>query len=166
MWNVSGMSGAAPVWAEIMTFLHRGRPGAPAAPPPGVLMRRVSFPAGPEEERMEWFLRGTEPVRSRQAAARGRCPRIRFPASGTIVALDPDIPEDRQVLYLEARDGGAGDTFVLDGAPVGSPDRPVPWRPVAGKHTLVLVNGAGAVVDNIAFSVRGNPAAFRRAPGN
>ncbi len=156
MWNVSGMSGAAPVWAEIMAGVHRGRPGASPSPPPGVVPRRVSFPGHLEEERSEWFLPGTEPHRTSQAAARGRSPRIRFPSSGMIVALDPDIPEGRQIVYLEARDGDADHTLVLDGAPVGSPDRLVPWRPEAGKHNLVLMDGFGAVVDNVAFSVRGS----------
>jgi penicillin-binding protein 1C len=155
MWNVSGMSGAAPVWAEIMASVHRGRPGASPSPPPGVVPRRVSFPGHLEEERTEWFLPGTEPPRMSQVAARGRSPRIRFPSSGMIVALDPDIPEGRQVLYLETRDGDANHTLVLDGGPVGSTDRLVPWRPEPGSHNLVLKDGFGAVVDNVAFSVRG-----------
>lgn len=163
MWNVSGMSGAAPVWAEIMAFLHRGRPGASPSPPRGVVPLRVSFPAHLEEERTEWFLRGTEPPRSSQVMARSRSPRIRFPSSGMIVALDPDIPEGRQVLFLEARDGDAGDTLVLDGAPVGSADRLVPWPPVAGRHDLALVDASGTVVDNVAFSVRGSHAISRKA---
>ena len=166
MWNVSGMSGAAPVWAEIMAFLHRGRPGTSTSPPPGVVLRRVSFPGHLEEERPEWFLRGTEPPRPSQAVARSRGPRIRFPSPGMIVALDPDIPEGRQVLYLEARDGDAGHTLVLDGVPVGSPDRLVPWRPEAGRHNLLLMDGSGAVVDNVAFSVRGSHAVSRKAAGD
>ncbi len=165
MWNVSGMSGAAPVWAEVMGRLQRGRPGGPPQPPPGVVSRRVSFPGHLEEERMEWFLRGTEPRRFSQAVARGRSPRIRFPSPGMIVALDPDIPEGRQVLYLEARDGDDSHTLVLDGAPIGTPDRLVPWRPVVGRHNLVLMDGSGSVVDNVAFSVRGNLAVSRKASG-
>jgi penicillin-binding protein 1C len=165
MWNVSGMSGAAPVWAEVMTFLHRGRPGASPPPPPGVVPLRVSFPGHLEGERTEWFLRGTEPPRPGQAVARSRSPRIRFPSSGMIVALDPDIPEGRQLLYLEARDGAAGHTLALDGTPVGSPDRLIPWRPEAGMHNLVLLDGSGAVVDNVTFSVRGRNAVSRKASG-
>jgi len=83
-----------------------------------------------------------------------------------IVALDPDIPEGRQVLYLEARDGDAGQTLVLDGTPVGSPDRLIPWRPEAGWHNLVLMNGSGAVVDNVTFSVRGSHAISRKTAGD
>jgi penicillin-binding protein 1C len=165
MWNVSGMSGAAPVWAEIMAFLHRGRPAASPLPPPGVVPLRVSFPGHLEGERQEWFLRGTEPPRPGQVVARGRRPRIRFPSSGMVVALDPDIPEDRQVLYLETKDGDASHTLVLDGAPVGSPDRPIPWRPEAGSHNVVLMDGSGAVVDNVMFSVRGSHSVSRKAPG-
>lgn len=126
-------------------------------------MRQVSFPGQLEEERTEWFLRGTEPSRPIQDAARSRSARIRFPTEGMIVALDPDIPEGRELLYLEARDGDAGHTFVLDGVPVGTPDRLVPWRPEAGRHNLVLVDGSGAVVDTVAFRVRGSRALSRKA---
>ena len=41
----------------------------------------------------EWFLAGTEP--SGAVAAAAGLPRIVAPTSGTIVALDPDIPPVR-----------------------------------------------------------------------
>ncbi|RYF80437.1 MAG: penicillin-binding protein 1C [Comamonadaceae bacterium] len=80
MWDVSGTSGAAPVWAEMMGFLHAHEPSRAPLPPAGVQRQTVRFgpalaatqsgrPAGTdahanaqpiEAAREEWFLRGTE----------------------------------------------------------------------------------------------------------
>jgi len=65
MHEVSGSSGAAPVWAEVMRWLHQGVPSA-APQPPGAV-RRAAVRYGPgadglplESARDEWFVRGTE----------------------------------------------------------------------------------------------------------
>ena len=69
MHSVSGTSGAAPVWAEVMGFLHAATPSRAPKPPPGVLEQAVRYgpdPAGPsggrpiESARREWFVAGTE----------------------------------------------------------------------------------------------------------
>ena len=62
MKNVSGVSGAAPVWLEMMNALHAGRPSNPPRLPAGVLAARVSFHQDLEPAREEHFLKGTEPV--------------------------------------------------------------------------------------------------------
>ena len=57
MHDVSGVSGAAPVWREIMDFLHEGTCRGPAhRVHPGLVRRHVSFEANLEPEREEWFL--------------------------------------------------------------------------------------------------------------
>ncbi len=75
MRNVSGVTGAAPIWLEVVSWLHHARPSPPISPPPGVLATRVTFPAEVEPGRTEWFLRGTEPQASLQRLAEG-FPRI------------------------------------------------------------------------------------------
>ena len=62
MWNVSGVSGAAPVWLEIMNYLHRGGANGPRVPPTGLVRKRVEV-ADLGIDREEWFLAGTEPAR-------------------------------------------------------------------------------------------------------
>jgi membrane peptidoglycan carboxypeptidase len=55
---VSGTSGAAPVWHDVMLALHAARPGTRPAPPAGIEARAVAF-AGPNEPaRREWFVAG------------------------------------------------------------------------------------------------------------
>jgi len=46
MWDVSGTSGAAPVWAEVMRFLHTREPSRAPVPPAGLVEARVEF--GPD----------------------------------------------------------------------------------------------------------------------
>src|SRR6185436_9669670 len=56
MWDVSGTSGAAPVWAELMSFLHRREPSRAPTPPPGVVRMHVRFGDELEAARDEWFI--------------------------------------------------------------------------------------------------------------
>ena len=155
MWDVSGVSGAAPAWTEIMLRLHAGRPGRAPAPPPGVARRRVAFAGAPGDGRDEWFLAGTEPPSGRIAAAGPPSAAIRYPVEGMIVALDPDIPDGRQLLFFKAEGGGEGLSWDLDGVPLGPADGPFRWKPVPGSHRLSLVDRDGARVDAVGFQVRG-----------
>lgn len=155
MWDVSGISGAAPAWAEIMDYLHRGRRNYPPAPPDGVFARHVEFPDGAEEGRTEWFLEGTEPSLPRLAIGEAAGPRIRYPLPGTILALDPDIPEGRQVLFFEAESGVGEFAWVLNGKRLGPADAPLPWPPMPGTFTVSLADAKGNIADTVEFSVRG-----------
>jgi penicillin-binding protein 1C len=98
MKNVSGISGAAPVWRELMKALHRKQPARAPAPPPGVVARSVEFLPAVEPSRREWFVQGTETSTVAVAGADAAWPRLVSPPEGTIIALDPDIPEDRQLV--------------------------------------------------------------------
>ncbi len=46
MHEVSGSSGAAPVWAEVLGYLHRAQPSLAPPPPAGVVQHSVQFAAG------------------------------------------------------------------------------------------------------------------------
>lgn len=59
MRDVSGVSGAAPVWHDVMAFLHRDRASRPPALPTGVERVPVRFEGVPEPAREEVFLAGT-----------------------------------------------------------------------------------------------------------
>jgi penicillin-binding protein 1C len=158
MRDVSGITGAAPVWLDVMRWLHGAAAGAAPEPPPGVQLHTVAFPQAAEPERVEWFLTGTEPGgRSRPAAA--GLARILAPAAGTIVALDPDIPPARQRVAFEAQDAGPRFRWVLDGNDAGAAAAPVFWKPVPGRHTLALVGEDGRPATTVTFTVRGPAAA-------
>jgi len=142
MWDVSGMDGAAPVWVELMNALHAGDPGEPPEPPPGLVRA-----AG------EWWIAGTEPAAGLAAAA-PRLARIVSPAPDQMIALDPDIPRARERVLLRAEPPGAGLSWSLDGARLGSAAAPLLWAPVRGRHELVLEDEAGRPLDAVRFVVR------------
>ena len=154
MRDVTGITGAAPVWLDVMDYLHeRYGEDAPEAPD-GVVARRVSFANAIEPPRTEWFIRGTEP---QVAAVRidDRSPRVASPADGTIVALDPDIPSDRQRVMFTATRASANVRWVLDGIARGAADRSWMWHPSPGSHTVALIDSAGRTLDSATFVVRG-----------
>ncbi len=69
MRDVSGLSGAGPIWHEFMRTALAGRPEIPFSRPPGLvkidvcaLSGLLPTPACPNT-RSEWFLEGTQPIR-------------------------------------------------------------------------------------------------------
>jgi penicillin-binding protein 1C len=158
MHDVSGTSGAAPVWAALMGYLHAREPSRAPAPPAGLVRQQVRFGDRLEAQRSEWFLAGTQQDTMALDAAGGRgspavATRITAPADGTILALDPDIPPQRQRLALRAEGGGALQ-WRVDGKPLARGAQAA-WLPWPGRHVLQLVNGAGQVVDEVRVEVRG-----------
>jgi penicillin-binding protein 1C len=154
MWDVSGVSGAAPLWRDVMDYLHRDRPSRPPAAPAGLVRQTVRFVPAAEPERAEWFVRGTEtPVVELLAPAK-RTPRIAYPAADSVIALDPDIPAPLQRMTFRAY-GGAGLHWDLDGTDMGPADGASTWAPLPGKHELKLVGSDGRAVAAAPFEVRG-----------
>lgn len=152
MWNVSGVSGAAPVWLEIMNFLHHDSPSRAPVPPVGIKSRLVTFAdKGSAMRKQEWFINGTEQgtVRTNVALVQ---PKIIYPAPQMVIAVDPDIPQDLQKIFFEASSDGAM-RFVLDDLVIGSAPL-ASWRPVPGMHRISLTGGNGAVIDQVTFEVR------------
>jgi len=160
MWDVSGTSGAAPVWAEVMRFLHAREPSRAPAPPTGLVEARVEFgPAADgnaiEAARSEWFLQGTEqPLFALDTgmATDGAAARITAPSDGTIIALDPDIPPLRQRVRFESE--GRGVQWRIDGKPFARGNS-AQWLPWPGRHVIELVDASGKVVDQRRLEVRG-----------
>jgi penicillin-binding protein 1C len=154
MHDVSGTSGAAPVWAAVMNHLHaRERSVAPPAPP-GLVQTATRFGGQLEAARSEWYLAGTEQalVAADASATPDRAARITEPAPGTIVALDPDIPPARQRLRLQAQ--GRDLHWRIDGKPFARGPQ-AHWLPWPGRHAVQLVDAKGTVLDEVRIEVRG-----------
>jgi len=160
MWNVSGVSGAAPAWIELMNYLHRHRPSRPPKQPANVVAKRVSFSNPSEPERTEFFIKGSEPAGpvahiSEPDKSKGRS-AISYPADNTIIAIDPDIPAENSLIFFEATAGG-NYNWILNGVKIGGGEKMVPWKPQYGTYKLSLVDGNGKTLDSIRFEVRGRP---------
>ncbi|MET1112574.1 MAG: penicillin-binding protein 1C [Allosphingosinicella sp.] len=154
MSRVSGTSGAAPVWRDLMLALHRDRPGRAPPRPPGIEPRAIAFADGIEPPRPEYFLRGTGQAMVESAPPAARRARIANPVSGTVYALDPDIPLPRQRIRLVATGASAGERLVLDDRDVGAAAEGPMVLPGPGAHRLALVAADGKVLDRSLFTVR------------
>jgi penicillin-binding protein 1C len=154
MMRVSGTSGAAPVWREVMLALHRNHPGAQPAMPAGIEHRPVRFADGVEPPRAEYFLGRTGQSDLIEAPATARRPRIVNPVSGAVYALDPDIPIDRQRIRLAATGAVSGEHLRLDTQDLGPADTSPMVLPGPGGHHLLLVDTSGKVIDRAYFTVR------------
>ena len=162
MHDVSGTSGAAPVWREVMDWLHRGdatgaRPTAVSRapePPAGLVHRPVRCDPPREPPRQAWFLTGTEMVVVREAGAT-RLARIAYPGDGSVLALDPDIPPGRQRVSLQlSGPAGPGWRWQVDAATPMRADRPALWLPSPGSHSIRLVDATGLELDKVVVQVR------------
>ncbi len=152
MWDVSGITGAAPIWHEIMTYLHRKEKSRPPQPPPGVTAKQF-LQETDKISKKEWFLAGTEPVSVGPGLKTGKKPKIIYPPDEVIIAIDPDIPVGQQKIFFEATTGTNDLQWILNGAVVGYGTM-CPWKPVGGSYTLKLTDAAAHVLDEKTFTVR------------
>lgn len=160
MWDVSGISGAAPVWLEIMNYLHSNSASIPPKLPAGILEKRIKFQDEAEPERTEWFIKGTEPpglIANEAYIYFNRTPvnsRITYPLNNTIIALDPDIPEEQQLLFFEAETDEVEFDWALNNKKIEGSETMVKWKPRKGRYILSLTDKQNIVIDIVEFEVR------------
>jgi len=157
MRGVSGVSGAAPLWRQVMLHLHRQSPGGLPPLPPGVVAARVCLdsgrrvgPACPASQE-ELFLADHLPpdpcpIHAPVAPppAPSGPPRLTLvtPAAEAVYALDPDLEPGLQVLACAAQVEGtvSGTQWRLNGRPLAGGPEPLATRlPLSpGRHRLEL----------------------------
>lgn len=154
MWNVSGITGAAPIWIEVMNRLHQNDGSLRNKPPADLVKGEIKFPNVIEPARDEWFYKGTEPNSIHQKIGQFNN-RIVYPPSGTIIAVDPDIPPDLQKIFFISQNNTEGLRWVLNNYKIGKVGNTFPWTPTVGNYTLALFDKEGRIIDSIFFEVRG-----------
>ena len=162
MWDVSGVTGAAPIWRDIVEHLHDQLVAGAPAPPSGVRRQNVVFSPAFEAPRSDWIIgdggghsdasQGGENVTRQLVAARAQ---LIAPPNGAIIAPDPDIPQRRQSLLLQAS-SAAKTCLRLDGKPVArcGQGKVLLALPEAGRHVLVLADPTGNTLDTHLFDIR------------
>lgn len=161
MREVSGVSGAGPIWHDIMRYLHRSHGSRQPEMPASVTTGPVSFEQGIEPPRRDVFLGDTRVERVElalgQLHAHQGAPRITQPADRAILALDPDIPWKNQRVWLHAATIAAGlptdVSWRIDGRFVGRGAR-IAWAPDPGVKRIELLDGQGRVADAVRIEVR------------
>ncbi len=167
MWDVSGVTGAAPVWRTVMDELQRRAASLPAPasmPPATVVQTAVTFDRQLEPPRLEWFLGGTQQSHIQLASLSGSARSlITAPVDRTIIALDPDIPPRSQRLTLKAAPGVPHQwSWRLNNKRLG-PAKTTLWPMWPGRHHLALIDQQGKTRAEVKFEVRG--AGVRPKPG-
>lgn len=175
MHDVSGISGAAPVWLAVMDYLHRNGQGLKlrSDPPPlpqGLKVRNIRYEPAIEPARREVFLSGmaqdviianaetVQRLSGNTSSTATSLTRISYPGEGTIIALDPEIPPARQGVVFRASGGiGKGWQWQIDGKQqfVSTKIKAYAWFPMPGHHTLNLLDEHSKLVDSVHFEVRG-----------
>jgi penicillin-binding protein 1C len=161
MQDVSGITGAAPIWEELVNYLHREERSTPPRPPLELVHSHVDFEGGLESSRLEWFLPSAQLATSGRADESALAARIVYPGEGTIIALDPDIPSANQLVSLVAQPSHKGLTWRLDDERLGEGSR-IDWSPVAGRHRLTLLLDEREQ-SRVQFEVRGAVKASQRS---
>jgi penicillin-binding protein 1C len=157
MWDVSGVSGAAPVWRDVMDYLHRSTGSRAPRPPAGVVRQQVAYQPELEPARSEWFIAGTESPLIALVRDDHRTPKILYPGDASILAVDPDIPDATQRVFFLAQ-GGQGLRWQLDGEPLAQASTDYAWRPTPGQHQLALIDANANPIATTHFQVRGTSA--------
>lgn len=132
MRDVSGVTGAAPIWNAVMNLLQE--------------RESENWNAPKEAQRQS-------PVRT--VSDSSPIPKILIPGNDTIFALDPDIPEGRQKLRFSASVFENGYQWILDGKNLKEAhEKETFWKPEKGFHILSLRDRNGKIVDSVVFEVR------------
>jgi penicillin-binding protein 1C len=151
---VSGTSGAAPVWRDLMLALNGDRKVVAPARPAGIEQRAIRFANHIEQPRLEYFLAGTAQTEIAAAPQAARRPRITNPVAGSVYAIDPDIPPDRQRLAVGVSGEVTAHRLLLDTRDLGAADSQPQILAAPGQHRLRLVDVGGRVVDQVLFTIR------------
>ncbi len=169
MHDVSGISGAAPIWRRLMLALHEGQGWGRPAVPAGVVRVATEPSTAPNttpdsaagSRGGEWFVAGTE-QRARHGIAQDVSAQaqpfgIVHPRDGSLFALDPDIPPAAQRLVIE---GEAGQ-WQLNGQRLSPVTAATPgvqritWPLWPGRHRLQWTSTNGQHQQTVNFEVRG-----------
>jgi penicillin-binding protein 1C len=139
MQHVSGITGAAPLWARIMLHLHERREPLAFEPPPGYRRRALCAATGGEPTRacrsvvMEFVAASARPAAAKPAAVEP----IVFPADGDRFVYNGS-PE-----RLRLRFGMPPREVRVDSVAIAPIDGAYVWTVRSGEHTVrvVTVNG-------------------------
>lgn len=156
MWDVSGVTGAAPVWRDIVEYLHQSTPSVKPLPPQGVVHQQVTYRPAIESSRGDWIVKRSDSEhKSIVLDIKRALPMLVAPPDSAIIAPDPDIPERRQALLLQSN-GVTNTCLKLDSHPVGKCGvaKVLIPLPLPGRHELTLSDSQGNVVDTHHFEVR------------
>jgi membrane carboxypeptidase/penicillin-binding protein PbpC len=170
MRTITGLTGAAPVWAQFIRTVLAGQPEQAFKQPPGLVKVEVCAisgllpsPACPYR-RSEWFIQGTQPRTVDTVyqsvtidSATGRLADASTPPERRIPRLVLDLPPQAQPWAHAQKLALLSDLTAGQDLPTGGPTRPAPQAP------LSLVSPADSTIFKIAPGLDANTQRLRLA---
>ncbi len=131
MWNISGVTGAAPLWRSVMMALHKGQNES---------VRSLAKMKAPRTNGNEEFKKALS--------------AFRYPVDQEVVGLDPEIPVNLQKMPFEVSNPQAGSKIFLNNQFYSEATELSMWPVERGKYHLVLYSSENKVLDEVRFEVR------------
>ena len=126
MWNVSGQTGAAPIWRSLMLALNPPTPNQTDAV----------------------YREPDQPLTKRSLSG------IRYPPADTLIGYDPDIPKAVQTLPIEIDNPQTGHLIYINKKLLGPARETSLWPIQRGKFLVELRDRDGMALDSKRFEVR------------
>jgi penicillin-binding protein 1C len=137
MWNVSGVTGAAPLWRSVMLALHQNDGGA---------IKRLSQKQRPLHIPV---IKSDESTQFKKQIS-----TIKYPVHLEVVGFDPEIPISNQKLPIEI-DNPRDDLEIYLNEKFFSKAQALSlWSIERGKFHLKLIDSNKKIVDEVRFEVR------------
>lgn len=134
MWQVSGITGAAPIWRRIMLALHSG----------GFGKQPIALTAQ----------KNTNDQLNERLISDAKNTQISYPVQDSFIAQDPEIPEASQKILITIRNPQAGHSLWLDQSLLSESKPYIPWTLIKGRHEITLKNQHNKIIHQVNFEVR------------
>lgn len=145
MHDVTGITGAGPIWRETMEILHEKNPK---------ILWKIPMNVYYDSSHNEYFEKGVEIPIDAPSLVKPKFVKITAPVSNSIFGLDPDIPKGRQKLFLKLNAYEKNLWWFWNGNRLVEAVGPFPLDLVPGEHQIQVRDQNGRVVDQVKFEVR------------
>jgi len=149
MRDVSGVSGAGPIWREVMEELHYETPSKKPLPPQGVVYSKL---------KNSYYESGMELIEDEVNSFRNHNQSIPFkiesPTDSAIFAYDYDIPKSQQRILFRLNKYDQNLIWVLNGKRLENARDALLWNVEKGIFILELIDKNEKTIDKINFEVR------------
>ena len=133
MWNVSGVTGAAPLWRTIMMELHKGKQDS---------LRSLNNTMA------------AKPMQNSIESAKKTISSIRYPVDLEVIGFDPEIPQSVQKMPFEISNPQPGSKLFLNNVFYSDANDLTMWPVIRGKYQLALYDSEKKLLDEVHFEVR------------
>ncbi len=154
--EVSGVSGAAPSWQEIMEHLHKDEPSKAPQIPKGLVTQKIRH-QWKSNSQNEFFIKGTEPLGKVIELAPEKRVQFVFPAEGSTLIKDPKISDNRIALYVRFKGEIPENSLLkLNEGILGHAMSPFKIeKPETGHHQMMIISPLGETLAKVNFLIKG-----------